>query len=110
MTEIRNMTPHEITYFFDEGTSVTFPPQKESIRIDEKQTPQKNIGVYKCVSNEVIGHNLPPQQEGVTLLVSRLVLDAFPQRKDLVAPDTGKTAKRNEKGQVIGIYQFTVKK
>lgn len=108
--EIRNMTPHEITYFFDENTSVVFPPCGQSVRIDEDQTPADSVGVFKTVTNTVTGHNLPPQQEGVTLLVSRLVLDAFPQRKDLIAPDTGKTAKRNEKGQVIGIYQFTVKK
>jgi len=106
MTTIKNFTPHEITFIFEEGTTVTFPPQGEPIRMETEQKETISAGDFPCVANFVTGSNLPEEKEGVFLLVSSMVLNAFPNRLDLIAPDTGPTAKRNDKGHIIGVYRF----
>jgi len=105
-TEIRNLTPHAITLIINENTTVTFPPQGEPIRLEQEQKETISVGDFPCVANFVTGSNLPPEEEGVYLLVSSMVLNAFPHRLDLIAPDTGPTATRNEKGHIIGVSRF----
>ena len=106
MTTIKNFTPHEITFILEGGTTVTFPPQGEPIRLEMEAKETISAGDFPCVANFVMGHNLPPEEEGVYLLVSSMILAAFPNRLDLVAPDTGPTATRNEKGHIVGVCRF----
>ena len=101
--EIKNLTPHAITLIIDENTKVTFPTQGEPIRLEQEQTPSESVGSFPCVTNKVVGSNLPPEEEGIFLLVSSMVLAAFPERGDLIAPDTGSTATRNERGHIVGL-------
>ncbi len=48
---------------------------------------------------------LPEQQDGTFLIVSGMVFAAS-DRPDLIAPDTGKTAIRNEKGHIAAVTRF----
>lgn len=52
--------------------------------------------------------NLPEPQEGTYFLVNAMVLTAS-TRMDLLAPDTGPTAIRDEKGQVKEVVRFVTK-
>lgn len=104
--EIKNLTPHDIVFIFEGGTSVTFPTQGEPIRLEQEQKETISVGDFPCVANFTTGSNLPPEEEGVYLLVSSMVLNAYPHRLDLVAPDTGPTAKRNEKGHIVAVCRF----
>ena len=49
--------------------------------------------------------NLPAPKAGVFVLVSGMVFQAS-DRSDLIAPDTGKTAIRNDKGQIIAVTRL----
>lgn len=47
---------------------------------------------------------MPPA--GTVCLVSSMVLEEVPGRAGVFAPDSGKTAIRNEKGHIIGVTQL----
>jgi len=50
---------------------------------------------------------LPPVIGGTVYLVSRMVRDALgSDRPDILAPDTGGTAVRNEKGQIKAVTRL----
>ena len=60
---------------------------------------------FEIVSTRVTGDNLPEPKEGVFYIVSAMVKALRPDRKDLLAPNTG-AAKRNEKGHIISVPGF----
>ena len=49
---------------------------------------------------------LPDPEPGVIYLVSSMVLEAVPHRRDVFAPDSGPTATRNYKGHVIEVARL----
>ena len=59
------------------------------------------------LKKEFHGHvfDLPDYNEGVFLIVSRLVKAALPDRVDLIVPDTA-NACRDDKGKIIGVSGF----
>lgn len=93
-----NLTPHEIN-FIVEGREFSLPssgvariPMKK-----EKIGEIDGIPVNRTIPGEIEG--LPKEQEGVAYIVSRVVVEAMPDRKDLFFPDE---LIRDEKGRVIG--------
>lgn len=60
-----------------------------------------NVPVYRAVCT---GGKLPPEQEGVIYIVSRLVASIFPEREDFFI--TGK-ALRDNTGAVLGCHGIT---
>jgi len=60
---------------------------------------------FPVVKNEVVGSNLPAPEKGVFYLVSAMVLAGFPERGDLLAPNTNE-AKRNEMGHIVSVPGF----
>jgi len=101
---IRNLTPHAIVV--DNGTEkVTYSPDGLVARVSTESTVVGEVDGFEVVANTVVGDNLPAPVEGVYLLVSAMVLSAFPERADLLAPDTG-NAERNDKGHIVSVPGF----
>lgn len=51
---------------------------------------------------------MPEHKENTFYIVSAIVLSALKgTRVDVIAPDTGNTAIRNDKGQIIAVSRFT---
>ncbi|HMN10954.1 MAG TPA: hypothetical protein PKD55_01365 [Bellilinea sp.] len=100
---MRNLTPHQIDIVTLSGRIVSIPPEKESARLTEGRLPQESIEfdgevipVNKTVYGDVYG--LPPEGDE-PLIVSLLLKQALPDRKDLYSP--GQLV-RDEKGNVVG--------
>jgi len=102
--KIINMTPHSIVV--SQGDNVeTFEPCGTVIRMETIEKPLTPVNGFEVVSTSIVDHNLPDQVSGVMLLVSSMVLASFPNRKDLIAPNTGR-ANRNEKGHIVSVPGF----
>lgn len=108
--EIINLTPHVINVIYGDNGQITYREFKPSGQVARVKTEQKivreieGIAVVKTVFNEIEG--LPPAEEGKIYLVSSLVAQAVAGRDDVVAPDTGPTAYRDDSGKIIGIRRF----
>jgi hypothetical protein len=108
MMQFINMTPHAIALADEAGNIIrTIEPSGSVARMT---TSQEVVGVFdsipfkRTVYGEIQG--LPAQEEGVMLVVSTLIASAA-RRSDVVSPDTGPTAVR-ENGQVKAVRAFQV--
>ena len=103
--EIVNLTPHAIAVELSDGRRI-FAPSGSIARVDSKSAVIGNfdgVPVSRATLGAVTG--LPPAADGVVYLVSAMVAQAA-QRADVVSPDTGPTAIR-ENGQVVAVRGFT---
>jgi hypothetical protein len=95
----------------DKGEVVfTALPVAPAATVAELTTPAGTDGPFPLV-NKNYGEvkNLPAPTPGVRFIVTKMVLDAVgAARSDLVAPDSGTGAVRNEKGQIIGTRALVV--
>lgn len=102
---LKNLTPHEVCIYKLNGTvpdlDVVIEAGEEVARVSceyiKVDKRVDGIDLYRPVFGEVTG--LPDYSEGVYLLVSTMVREALPLRKDLVSPGQ---LLRNDKGEVIG--------
>ena len=106
--QIINLTMHDVTVKHDGKTEV-FEKSGMSVRCTipmEKAEPIN--GVPTSIKRlDQISTTLPPEQDGVLLIVSSMVLDACPDRKDLIAPDTSKgKAIKNAHGKIVAVRGF----
>ena len=100
---IINMTPHSIVV--DGMSKITYKPSGNVLRIGYESEELYTINGNIVERNVLSGHNLPDPQDGVMLLVSAMILSTFPDRDDLLAPNTNK-ATRNENGHIISVPGF----
>ncbi len=94
-----NLTPHDI-HVMENEVVVTYPASGQQARVSvtqEKLTEINGAPVYRPVYGEVTG--LPEPQNDTMYIVSMLVRSAAPNRTDLMSPDSGATAVR-ENGQI----------
>lgn len=117
-----NLTQHAITLRTVHG-DITFPPSGTIARVSTVETiigfidvvpsgvpetdEQGNTNCHRiAVVSRSFGdvEGLPP--EGVQCIVSSMVADAVPGRIGVFAPDSGKTAVRNDKGLVIAVTRL----
>lgn len=107
MTKIMNYTPHDVVVM-NENKEVLQTLESVSVaRCTVKQADAGDvfgIPVVKQEYGEVEG--LPEEKDGVFYIVSFLVQDALPNRKDLLVPAN---LVRDEKGAVIGCTAFSIK-
>lgn len=101
MTRLVNYTPHaELTYRPD-GGDVHVLPQQGNARCAEEHVPGGEVAPGLPLTlmryGEVTG--LPEAQDGVVVVVSQLVVNALPERTDLVFP-AGLV--RDDEGTIIG--------
>ena len=108
MNKIVNMTPHAIVVS-NGNTTETFEPSGSIVRMEMISESIGRWGAFPISTSSVVSHNLPETVEGTYLLVSAMVLSAFPERKDLLAPDTN-NATRNEKGHIVSVPGFIANK
>ena len=94
---IRNMTPHEVVLITEKET-LKFPSEG-SIRLSSK-TEQVGMLEGIPITKTIFGSSeLPKYKKGTYYIVSSLICQAFPDRKDfLIVNETI----RNDKGQIIG--------
>lgn len=117
-----NLTPHAITVQIGDR-SITFPPSGTVARVESIEFISGSMDIFDpavaecdeqgnsngCRVPVVVRsfgevHGLP--NDGSPCIVSSLVLGAVPGRPNTFAPDTGSTAIRNERGQVIAVTRL----
>jgi hypothetical protein len=110
MSEIRfvNLTPHALTIYKDGEIAYEIPTSGNVARraVSEEIVGEVNgTTLARTVFGEAEG--VPTPEEGVMYVVSRLVKDGLAEREDVICPDTGKTAVRDEGGRILGVTRFT---
>lgn len=107
-----NLTPHPITVRLPDGTDRTYQPDGSVARVAMQETvlyvTPDGVPVVRRTPGEVIG--LPRNSAGIApCLVSSMVLAALPAGTlNVYAPDTGPTAIRDERGQVIAVTRLVI--
>ena len=103
-----NLTPHSIRVVLD-GGELEIPPSGTVARVAVKQKLVGNIDGIPLVRNEWGSiEGLPEPKDGIVYIVSSLVLSRIRGRTDVVAPDTGPSAIRDNKGRITGIRRFVL--
>lgn len=101
-----NLTPHAITIRLPDGTDRTFPPSGTVARVTTFETSALSVDgiptVYRRTGN-VEGLTLPLTQP---VLVSSMVLAELPGADNVFAPDSGPTAIRDERGQIVAVTRL----
>ena len=114
--KIINRTPHDITMLNEDkemGHPLTvlrvFPKSDEPIRLESSQVVVDCVsgGIYLYDVKQVVygESNLPDYEEGVYYIVSALVANAYPERKDLLMVND---TVRDDNGRIIGCKSFAV--
>ena len=103
---ILNLTPHTVGVLSEDGTVHRIRPSGFTARAVEADEPAGQFAGFKVVQKvyaETLG--LPP--EGIPVLISTIAAAGCRGRVNTFIPDSGKTAVRNEKGQVDYAVQLT---
>ena len=84
MKMLKNLTPHEVKIITEEGTVVVKPSGVVARCNEHEELAGKLVGipVTRLVLGDVV--DLPSEEKDVVLIVSHIVLQACPKRKDLV--------------------------
>lgn len=109
----RNLTPHKITVFGNDGSVLLElePELNFQARVQEFITTNQEIEDIPIVTKRYTQATLPFQKEGVYLIVSKMVIDAHPERQDLLCPDTGPdSVVRDEQGHILGVKRLQAAK
>ena len=119
MVVLLNKTPHTIHLYpptpqDGEQPIASFTPHGEPVRCSVESVPQTNIIIenahpdpfvevmlYTSTFDPVL--NEPPIQEGTMYIVSRIVAEALPHRRDLLIPEQ---TVRDSQGRIIGCRAF----
>lgn len=105
---IRNLTPHNIVFRHEDGRDTVFESEG-SIRIQTKTEITEPIEGFQSVRIVTDRENtvLPTQEDGVFYIVSGMVRENFPDRKDFISPATDPAyVIRGENGFVEAVKAF----
>ena len=101
-----NLTPHPITLRLADGQDVTYPPSGRVARVSMVEEVVGTVAGVPLINRRpgpVIG--LPDGDE--PCIVSSMVLAALPVgAPGVYAPDTGPTAVRDERGQIVSVTRL----
>lgn len=117
-----NLTPHEITIFLDDRI-VKIPPSGKLARLKTVQEPLGTIRTVSVTDGEVEEVeipvvatvikrvDLPPRGKDtyyiVSSLLGQMVAAYYPDRYDILSPDTGpSSAITDQKGRIIGVRRL----
>jgi len=101
MIQFINCTPHPITLLdADNNVAITLPKGDVVPRLSQT-TKQVDVVNGVSITETQFGatQDLPDAQDGVLLIVSRLILSANPHRNDLVVPNE---LVRDDNGNIVG--------
>lgn len=103
--ELLNYTPHDLDVMDTEGNVKTIPSHGVA-RVSVKSQELEPVCGFP-VSTQVFGkvEGLPEYKEGTYIIVSLLVRQQAKGRKDLLSPDTGPSAVREE-GKILYVKGF----
>jgi len=116
-----NLTPHEITLQLPDGRRVSIPPSGKVFRLKELDEPAPSLKVEaegEELEVEVVRRSFEVtnfeelfEDENLVAIISLPALITLRQagvktRAIVVAPDTGATAIRDERGQVVAVRRF----
>ena len=101
--KLKNFTPHNVVVVVDEAATIVIPSEGIA-RVTETKTVAPSIDVDGAIIETFTSsfgevENLPPQEEGVMLIVSALVASAAKGRDDLLVP--GELV-RDDGGNIVG--------
>ena len=107
--DIYNLTPHDIV--LDNGIErITFPKNDINVRIQEDYVDVENdygLPFEKEDGNKIVTGLPEEQQSNIFYIVSTMVRQQLPERKDLISPTTNVAhQERNEKGWTLSISHF----
>lgn len=103
-----NKTPHPVTVFSDVEGTVTYGAAESPARVSEERSlvgyNNDCIPFYIYKYGQVTG--LPPEEDpDVAYIVSSQVMQAIPQRNDLLVPAD---MVRDDQGRIIGCNGFRI--
>jgi len=112
-----NLTPHEIVLHKPDGTTVSFPPSGQVARVFEH--PQRASTWHRhdhpvrviYPGGRVEGLPESPGEAFHTIYIVSALIAMDPSvrgRNDVVAPDTGLGAIRDDFGKIIGTQNFVM--
>jgi len=104
--KIINCTPHPIKVRLPDGWESTYSPSGILPRVATEEHEAEAIEKIACVTQslgKVSG--LPEMAADTFFIVSMMVFQAS-DRRDLIAPDTGKGAIRDEQGRILAVTRF----
>lgn len=105
-TQVFNLTPHDLVVVQNDGSETTFQKSGQVARCAATSTlvgEFNGVLLFSTAFGEVQG--LPDPQDGVLLIVSSLVRQAVPHRKDVASPGD---LVRDDAGNVVGCKGFIV--
>lgn len=104
MSRVVNLTPHAINFVSHAGEHVSLPPAGTVARVETSESSDGVVDVEGCeievgriLDLGVVG--LPPEDGEAMFVVSRVVAQAAPERRDLLFP---LDLLRDESGTVMG--------
>ena len=100
---LKNFTPHNVVIVINVSTKIVIPSDGIA-RVTETKTATPSIDVDGVVIETFVStfgevENLPPQEDGVMVIVSAMVASAAKDRNDLLVP--GELVRDND-GNIIG--------
>jgi len=101
-----NLTPHALSVRDEDGQTVVFAASGTVARVAVRTETLPSLAGFRLQSQS-FGQveNLPEPKADTVYIVSALVLAQCKDRSDVVAPDTGKDAIR-ENGQIVAVLGF----
>lgn len=113
--KLLNCTPHALVLRSSSGEETVLPPCGYVARVASEPGERVHyVAGWRVESpvpiynKDIVGDvDLPPQQEGVFLIVSAVV-GAAVQREDLLVPGTGPAdeAVRDDRGQIVAVTRL----
>ena len=101
--KLKNFTPHNVVIVINETTKIVIPSDGIA-RVTETKTVAPSIDVDGVIIETFVSsfgevENLPPQEDGIMVIVSAIVASAAIGRNDLLVP--GELV-RDDGGNIIG--------
>ena len=101
--KLKNFTPHNVVIVINELEKIVIPSDGIA-RVTEEKNATPSIDVDGVIIETFVSsfgevENLPPQEEGVMIIVSALAADAAKGRDDLLVP--GELV-RDDGGNIVG--------
>jgi hypothetical protein len=99
-----NLTPHDIKVVLASGYCKTIPTTGMVARVETESCQVGtclSVPMFKTEFGKT--ENLPKQRENILLIVSAIVRNANPERRDLISP---KGLIRDDKGNILGCEGF----